>query len=83
MVREKKATEFEHLPSHIKTKFLERSIFNDAGLSEELDRRWWGAGRSSHPREQRAAPPAAICCGYRAAARVLVAAQLEDAGPGV
>ena len=48
MVREKKATEFEDLPSHIKTKFLERSIFNDAGLSEELDRRGWGAGQGEN-----------------------------------
>ena len=48
MVRKKKATEFTQLTAELKSKFLQDTIFNDAGLSEELDRRGWGAGQGEN-----------------------------------
>jgi hypothetical protein len=48
MPREKKATEFKDLSPTLQSKFLADTIFNDAGLSEELDRRCWGAGQGEN-----------------------------------
>ena len=48
MVREKKATEFAMLDAKVQERFLQDTIFNDAGLSEELDRRGWGAGQGEN-----------------------------------
>ena len=48
MVREKKATEFSMLDIKVQEQFLQSSTFNDAGVSEELDRRQWGAGQGEN-----------------------------------
>ena len=48
MLREKKAKEFYDLPSKLQTAFLANTIFNNAGISEELDRRAWGAGQGEN-----------------------------------
>lgn len=36
------------LNAKVEERFLQDTIFNDAGLSEELDRRGWGAGQEDN-----------------------------------
>ena len=48
MPREKKATAFKDLSPTLQSNFLADTLFNDAGISEELDRRWWGAGQGEN-----------------------------------
>ena len=48
MKPKKKAIEFNKLSQKIRDKFLEDAIYNDAGVSEELDRSPWGAGQGRY-----------------------------------
>lgn len=48
MERKRKAIEFNKLSNKIQTEFLQDTIYNNAGVSEELDRRPWGAGQGGN-----------------------------------